>query len=94
MAVLVWLAGAGVTISLLYYAAASIAAVRFARRLASPAPPLPKIAPRVAVLKPLHGLSHSLAENLVSYLELGYPRAEFFFGISATMIPRPAFPWP
>jgi ceramide glucosyltransferase len=92
MVLLAWLAGACVIISLLYYTAASIAAVRFARRAAAPAPPLPKIAPRVAVLKPLHGLSDSLAENLVSYLELGYPRLEFIFGVSSYEDPAAGVP--
>jgi ceramide glucosyltransferase len=68
--------------SLLYYIGASIAAVRFAFRASSPAPPLPKIAPRVAILKPLHGLSDSLASNIMSYLELDYPRSEYLFGVA------------
>jgi ceramide glucosyltransferase len=68
--------------SLVYYVAASIIAMRFARSTSSPPPPLPKIAPRVAVLKPLHGLSSTLPENLMSYLEMDYRRAEYFFGVS------------
>jgi ceramide glucosyltransferase len=92
MFVLARLAGVCVIISLLYYTAAIIAAMRFARRAVNPAPPLPKIAPRVAVLKPLHGLSNSLAENLISYLELGYPRLEFIFGVSSYDDPAAGIP--
>lgn len=72
---------AAVCVSIFYYAAATVAAIRFARRTASPLPPLPKIPPRVTVLKPLHGSSNSLAANLVSFLEIDYPRAEFYFGV-------------
>jgi len=72
----------GVVSSLIYYAVATVAALRFARRAAVAPPPLPKIAPRVAILKPLHGLSASLFDNVVSFLELDYPRKEFVFGVS------------
>jgi ceramide glucosyltransferase len=72
----------GVAASLLYYAAATLAAIRFARRAAVPPPPLPKIAPPIAVLKPLAGISDSLGANVLSFLEAGYPRAEFVFGVS------------
>jgi ceramide glucosyltransferase len=71
-----------VLISLVYYVAASAAAIRFSFRALSPPPPLPKIPPRIAVLKPLHGLSASLGDNLRSYLEQDYPRAEYYFGVS------------
>ena len=37
--------------------------------------------PRIAVLKPLSGLSSNLLANLTSYLESGYPRADFFFAV-------------
>jgi ceramide glucosyltransferase len=80
--VLVLISAIGVAASLLYYAAATAAAVRFASRAAAPGPPLPKIAPRLAVLKPLHGLSQSLGGNILSYLEAAYPRLEFVFGVS------------
>lgn len=71
----------GIASSLVYYAASSVAAIRFAARAARPAPPLPKPPPRIAVLKPLSGLSPSLLGNLASYLESGYPRADFFFAV-------------
>lgn len=79
----IWMAlpAAGVCVSVLYYAAATVAAIKFARRTTSPLLPLPKIPPRVAVLKPLHGTSDSLAANLVSFLEIAYPRADFYFGV-------------
>jgi len=76
------LALVGVVSSLVYYAGATIAALRFARRVATPPPALPKIAPRVAILKPLHGVSAHLFNNIVSFLELNYPRKEFVFGVS------------
>jgi ceramide glucosyltransferase len=76
------LATLGTGASLLYYAAAGAAAARFARCAAAPAPPLPKPPPRIAVLKPLAGLSPTLLDNLTSYLEDGYPRAEFFFAVA------------
>jgi len=79
----IWIAlpAAAVCVSVLYYAAATLAAIRFARRTTSPLLPLPKIPPRVAVLKPLHGTSNSLAANLISFLEIAYPRADFYFGV-------------
>ena len=79
----IWIAlpAAAVCVSVFYYAAATLAAIRFARRTTSPLPPLPKVPPRVAVLKPLHGSSNSLAANLVSFLEVAYPRVEFYFGV-------------
>jgi ceramide glucosyltransferase len=79
----IWIAlpAAAVFVSLCYYAAATAAAIRFAKRTTSPLPPLPKAPPRVTVLKPLHGSSNSLAANLVSFLEVAYPRIDFYFGV-------------
>ena len=68
--------------SLLYYVAASVIALRFVRHASSGPAPLPKVAPRVALLKPLHGSDDNLPENLISYLELDYPKVEFTFGVS------------
>ncbi len=81
----IWIAlpAAAVLVSMLYYGAATTAAIRFARRTTSPLPPIPKVPPRVAVLKPLHGSSNSLAANLVSFLEIAYPRVEFYFGVES-----------
>lgn len=69
-------------LSLVYYVAATVIGMRFVRRASSPLAPLPKITPRVAVLKPLHGSHKSLPENLASYLELDYSKVEFVFGVS------------
>ncbi len=79
---LLGLATFGVVASLCYYAAAGAAAARFRARAAAPAPPLPKPPPRIAVLKPLSGLTPSLAGNLTSYLESDYPRTDFLFAVS------------
>jgi len=81
----IWIAlpAAALAVSMFYYATATIAAIRFARRGSSPLPPLPKVPPRVAVLKPLHGSNNSLAANLVSFLEIAYPRVEFYFGVES-----------
>jgi ceramide glucosyltransferase len=83
MTIWVILPAAAVCVSVAYYVAGTLAAIRFARRMNSPLPPLPKIPPRVTVLKPLHGSSNSLATNLVSFLEIAYPRADFYFGVES-----------
>jgi ceramide glucosyltransferase len=82
MNIFVELSAAGVIVSLGYYILATITAIGFARRAAGPLPPLPKVPPRVAILKPLHGKSDSLASNLVSFLEIAYSRLDYFFGVS------------
>jgi len=75
--------GAGVAASLFYYVCATLTALRFARKTREPAPPLPKIPPRVAFLKPLSGWSQRLTGNLVSHLEIAYPRVEYIFGVAS-----------
>lgn len=75
-------ASACVVISLAYYAVASLAAIRFRLRASPPAPPLPENVPRVAILKPLRGLTQSLRDQLISYFELDYPRVDYYFGVS------------
>jgi ceramide glucosyltransferase len=90
MRALAIVAAVGVTASLLYYIVAAITALRFARRVRQPAPPLPKIAPRVAVLKPLNGRRDSLVANLTSYLEADYPRIEYYFAASSYEDPAAA----
>jgi ceramide glucosyltransferase len=82
MTIFVILPAAAVAVSLFYYVAATWAAIRFAQRASAPPFLLPKIPPRVAVLKPLHGTSNSLAANVVSFLEVAYPRLDFFFAVS------------
>ena len=73
----------GVLVSTIYYLAAIVAGLLFARRANSAPPPLPKIPPRVAMLKPLRGVSDHLRDNLVSFLEIAYPRVEFIFGVDS-----------
>ncbi len=92
MAALILASSIGVAASLLYYLVATVVALRFATRSKSAAPPLPKIAPRVAVLKPLHGLSASLGANILSFLEASYPRLEFVFGVSGYEDPAAEVP--
>jgi ceramide glucosyltransferase len=74
---------AGIVIGVAYYLASFVAALRFAKRAAKPPAALPKIAPRVAILKPLHGADQSLAANLMSFLEVAYPRLDYFFAVSS-----------
>jgi ceramide glucosyltransferase len=68
-------------VSLIYYVAGCVIAVRFAHNASSETAPLPKVAPRIAVLKPLYGSGPSLPDNLTSFLELDYPKVEFIFGV-------------
>lgn len=77
------LALTGLCISFGYYAVTVAAAQRFRKRAAKPPPPLPKIKPRAALLKPLHGVSDSLVDNLLSFMEVDYPRKEYLFGVSS-----------
>jgi ceramide glucosyltransferase len=77
------LALAGIFVSVGYYAATIAAARRFRKRGSAPPRPLPKITPRVAMLKPLHGVSESLVDNLLSFMEVDYPRKEYLFGVSS-----------
>ena len=81
-----------VAISIIYYLVASIAALRFALRASSPAPALPKSMPRVAILKPLRGVTESLRAQLESYFKLDYPRADFYFGVSEDSDPAVQVP--
>jgi ceramide glucosyltransferase len=71
-----------VVISLAYYVAAALAAIRFALHTSSPPLPLPEPAPRVAILKPLHGLTQNLRDQIKSYFELDYPQIDYYFGVS------------
>jgi ceramide glucosyltransferase len=83
MSLLRLLCDAGIIIGVGYYLASFVAALRFAKRASIPPAALPKIAPRVAILKPLHGLQQSLAANLMSFLEVAYPRLDYFFAVSS-----------
>lgn len=77
------LSASGMLVSVGYYCAATLASLRFARRSASPAPPLPQDPPRVVMLKPLNAERETLAKNLRSYLNLDYPRVRFLFGVTS-----------
>src|SRR5260370_7627427 len=94
MTIFVILPAAAVAVSLFYYLAAIVAAIKFAARASAPPPPIPKIPPRVAVLKPLHGTSNSLAANVVSFLEVAYPRLEYFFAAADYPHPPSKIPVP
>lgn len=83
-------AGACVTLSLGYYLAASIAALRFAWRASRPARPLTQDPPRVAVLKPLNGSTEGLSRRLASYFEIDYPRISYYFGVGDSADPAAA----
>src|ERR1700687_5252578 len=69
-----------VSISLGYSVPAAIAAMRFGLRASRPARPLPESVPRVAILKPLRGLTENLRDQIVSFFELDYPRIDYYFG--------------
>ncbi|HEY2107214.1 MAG TPA: glycosyltransferase [Candidatus Binataceae bacterium] len=86
------LALAGIFISIWYYAATVAAAWRFKRRAAAGPRPLPKIVPRAALLKPLHGISDSLVDDLLSFMEVDYPRKEYLFGVASYEDPAAQIP--
>lgn len=86
------LALAAICISIGYYAATMAAAWKFKRRATARPRPLPKITPRVALLKPLHGVSDSLVDDLLSFMEVDYPRKEYLFGVSSYEDPAAQIP--
>ena len=73
----------GILSSTVYYLAAIVAGLIFAHRSNTPPQELPKIPPRVAILKPLRGVSEHLRANIISFLELAYSRVEFIFGVTS-----------
>jgi ceramide glucosyltransferase len=73
----------GILCSTIYYLAAIVAGLVFAHRSNSAHKELPKIPPRVAILKPLRGVSEHLRENIISFLEMAYSRVEFIFGVTS-----------
>ena len=83
MKLLVLISTAGILCSTVYYLAAIVAGLLFARRANSAPQPLPKIPPRVAIMKPLRGVSEHLRENIISFLEIAYARVEFIFGVAS-----------
>jgi ceramide glucosyltransferase len=83
---------AAICISVGYYAATMAAAWSFKRRGAASPRPLPKIVPRVALLKPLHGVTDSVVDDLLSFMEVDYPRKEYLFGVSSYEDPAAQIP--
>ena len=67
--------------SLVYYAAATIAGLQFAREAAAPLPPLPAHAPRIAMLKPLYTLDAAHIANLETFMQVDYPAADIVVGV-------------
>jgi len=83
MKLLVFISTLGILTSTVYYLAAIVAGLLFAHRSNSAPQPLPKIPPRVAILKPLRGVSEHLRENITSFLEIAYARIEYIFGVAS-----------
>jgi ceramide glucosyltransferase len=83
MKLLAIIAACGVLCSTIYYLAAIVAGLIFARRANHAPAELPKIPPRVAILKPLRGVSEHLRENIISFLEISYARVEYIFGVTS-----------
>jgi ceramide glucosyltransferase len=83
MKLLVFISTLGILVSTVYYLAAIVAGLFFAHRANSAPKPLPKIPPRVAILKPLRGVSEHLRENIISFLEIAYSRVEYIFGVAS-----------
>jgi ceramide glucosyltransferase len=83
MRLLEFIAAIGIVASLGYYNLSIITGLLFARRISQHKPALPKIPPRVAVLKPLQGMSKDLLGNVVSFMEVAYSRIEYIFGVSS-----------
>lgn len=83
MKLLLFISTLGIIVSTIYYMAAIVAGLIFAHRTNTEPKPLPKIPPRVAILKPLRGVSEHLRENIVSFLEIAYARVEYIFGVDS-----------
>jgi ceramide glucosyltransferase len=83
MKLLVLISELGIACSTVYYLAAIVAGLLFAHRVNSAPSPLPKIPPRVAILKPLRGVSEHLRDNIISFLEIAYSRVEYIFGVAS-----------
>ena len=65
---------------LVYYALATIAALRFFRREA--ARKLPDYPPPVSLLKPVRGVDFGSHENFASFCQLDYPDCEILFAVN------------
>jgi ceramide glucosyltransferase len=83
MKLLAIIAACGILFSTVYYLAAIVAGLIFAHRANRAPEALPKIPPRVAILKPLRGVSEHLRENIISFLEIAYARVEYIFGVTS-----------
>jgi ceramide glucosyltransferase len=83
MKLLVLISTLGTLCSTVYYLSAIVTGLLFAHRSNSAPKPLPKIPPRVAILKPLRGVSEHLRENIISFLEIAYSRVEYIFGVAS-----------
>ncbi len=83
MKLLVLISILGIAVSTIYYLAAIVAGLLFAHRSNSAPAALPKIPPRVAILKPLRGVSEHLRDNIISFLEIAYSRVEYIFGVDS-----------
>jgi len=83
MKLLAIVAACGILFSTIYYLAAIVAGLLFAHRASRAPGELPKIPPRVAILKPLRGVSDHLRENIISFLEIAYARVEYIFGVTS-----------
>jgi ceramide glucosyltransferase len=69
--------------SLAYYAAACLAGLRFALESAAAPKPLPDEPPSVLLLRPLHGFSEQMLQNVRNLLEVDYPAKKFVFGATS-----------
>ena len=67
-------------VPLVYYALASIAALRFFRRV--PARKLPDYPPPVSLLKPVRGVDFGSQENFASFCKQDYPDYEILFAVN------------
>jgi ceramide glucosyltransferase len=65
---------------LLYYAFATLAALRFFRR--ERARQFPEFTPAVSLLKPVRGLDFGSYENFASFCRLDYPQYEVLFAVN------------
>ena len=83
MKLLLFISTLGIVCSTVYYLAATVAGLLFARRTNTAPEAPPKIPPRVAILKPLRGVSEHLRENIISFLEIAYARVEYIFGVAS-----------
>jgi ceramide glucosyltransferase len=83
MKVVLAISACGILVSTVYYLAAIVTGLMFAHRSNTAPRALPKIPPRVAILKPLRGVSEHLRENIISFLEIAYSRVEYIFGVTS-----------